>query len=72
MSGIFIFTPDIFPVIEELLTNRTMGEISDRTALREAQSRGQEVTGVIIEGKTYDTGYPEGYARAVTAFLASR
>jgi UTP--glucose-1-phosphate uridylyltransferase len=69
MSGKFIFTQEIFPTIERLIKDRKEGEISDRTALREAQNSGQKVVGVRITGHTYDTGYPEGYVRANTAFF---
>ncbi len=69
MSGHFIFTPQIFPIIETLMKKRKKGEVSDRAALREAFKSGQRVVGVKIIGRTYDTGYPKGYIRANTAFF---
>lgn len=69
MSGRFIFTPQIFPIIEDLMKFRTDEEISDRSALKAALESGQSVTGIEISGHTYDTGYPNGYVRANTAFF---
>ncbi|OGM31319.1 hypothetical protein A2803_03955 [Candidatus Woesebacteria bacterium RIFCSPHIGHO2_01_FULL_44_21] len=69
MSGRFIFTPEIFPVIRNLLAHKTEGvEINDRSALGEAQKLGQSVIGYKIKGKTYDTGYPKGFRLAYNAF----
>ena len=69
MSGKFVFKPEIFPVIESLMKKPFGEEISDRTALRAALESGQRVLGLEILGHTYDTGYPEGYVRANTAFF---
>lgn len=70
MSGRFIFKPEIFPVIEKLLKSKIENtEVSDRSTLREAVEQGQRAIGVQIQGHTYDTGYPEGYVRANTAFF---
>lgn len=70
MSGRFIFKPEIFPVIEEVLLKRKEGEeANDRTALSAAQNLGQKVVGFRIKGKTYDTGYPKGYLQANNAFF---
>jgi len=69
MSGRFIFKPEIFPIIEGLMKKQFAGEISDRTALNSALESGQRVVGVEILGHTYNTGYPEGYVRANTAFF---
>lgn len=68
MSGKFIFTPDIFPVIEKLLLTRPDGEISDRTCLRASYENGKKVIGFKIKGKTVDTGYPSGYVYANQSF----
>lgn len=70
MSGHFIFSPAIFPIIERLLKKRKEGpEVSDRTSLKSAMEDGQKVLGIKIVGHTYDTGYPTGYVRANTAFF---
>lgn len=69
MSGRFIFTPEIFPIIDKLLKERVEGEISDRSALKAAQENGQKIVGLQITGHTYDTGYPKGYVRANSAFF---
>lgn len=69
MSGRFVFSSKIFPIINKLLKERTQGEISDRTALRSAMVNNQETLGCVISGHTYDTGYPNGYVKANTAFF---
>lgn len=69
MSGKFIFKNSIFPLIESLLREKRDREISDRSALSAAIKNGQGVTGLKISGHTYDTGFPEGYVRANTAFF---
>lgn len=72
MSGKFIFKNEILLPIERLLYQRVDGEISDRAALRTAQKFGQKIYGAKISGHTYDTGSPNGYVRANTAFFKKK
>jgi len=69
MSGRFIFTTKIFPIIKSLLKNRIKTEITDVDALHAALEARQNVYGIKIIGHTYDTGTPKGYVRANTAFF---
>ena len=66
MSGRYIFVPEIFSAIEKLADSRIEGEIKDTDALKAAIEDGLKVS---INGHTYDTGNPENYVRANTAFF---
>ena len=69
MSGRFIFTNEIFPIISELIQKKSKQEITDVDALHKALNHNQLVKGLKIIGHTYDTGNPKSYVRANTAFF---
>lgn len=67
MSGRFIFQPNIFPIIEKSLKKQKK-EITDQDILKTAL-KNHKITGVEIQGRSYDTGTPISYVRANTAFF---
>lgn len=69
MSGRYIFTSSIFLVIEKLMREFSGREIKEVEAIKAAQTQGQQILGAIVNGHTYDTGTPENYVRANTAFF---
>lgn len=69
MSGRFVFSNMIFPIIESLLKVKSTGEINDRDTLQLALRQKHSVVGVRISGHTYDTGTPVGYVHANTTFF---
>jgi len=64
--GGYLLTPDIIPIIEDLVANHSDGdkEIYLSTAI-DILSRKTEVLGTIIDGRWHDTGTKEGYFRAI-------
>lgn len=69
MQGRYVLNPEIMPVIESLLKEKDNQEITDKMALEIAMQQGQKIVGMQIHGHSYDTGTPEGYVRANTAFF---
>ncbi len=67
MSGRYVFTPNVLKIANELMKNNKGSEVNDVTLLQKLMEH-QQVLGVNIEGKTYDTGNPELYARTNVAF----
>lgn len=72
MSGRYIFTPEIYPAISQLLDEFQEDEVRDTDALKKAIQLGQKVLGLEISGRTYNTGTPTSYIRANTAFFKKR
>ena len=56
-------------IIDAIFGTGIEGEIKDTDALKAAIEDGLKVVGVSINGHTYDTGNPENYVRANTAFF---
>lgn len=69
MSGRYIFAPSIFIVIEKLMRDFNGVEIKEVEAIKASQIQGQQILGAVVNGHTYDTGTPENYVRANTAFF---
>lgn len=72
MSGRYVFSPQIFKVIEKLMKNFKGPEANEVVTLKEATEKGQSILGLNIEGHTYDTGNPTLYVRANTAFFKKK
>lgn len=69
MSGRFVFSSNIWPIVEELAKKLKSNEITDVDMLNSALEDNQEVYAVRITGHTYDTGTPKNYVRANSAFF---
>lgn len=69
MSGRYIFTNQIFLSLKQLMSNLKSHEVTDVDVLKRALFLGQRIIGLSIEGHTYDTGSPQSYVRANTAFF---
>lgn len=69
MSGRYVFTSQIFLSLKQLMSNHKSYEVTDVDVLKRAHSLGQNTLGLSVEGHTYDTGDPQSYVRANTAFF---
>ena len=68
MSGNYIFKREIFAAAKMVLES-ARGEVNERAVLEQSLKDGVPSLCVPIIGKTFDTGYPQGYATAVIAFF---
>lgn len=70
-SGIYVFTPEIFDCLEELITSgrATGGEVQLADAQSELLKRHERDYYLVrIRGRAYDVGAPAGYAATLAAF----
>ena len=67
MSGRYIFQESIFDAAQKTIKNNP-NEINERMVLELSLSEGVPSLCVPISGKTFDTGYPAGYATANNLF----
>lgn len=62
--GRYLFTPDIFPVIDELIDLPREGEFYQTDVINELAQEGK-VAALDFEGTRYDTGEPVGYLKTL-------
>ena len=62
--GRYLFTPEIFPVIRELLKKPRTGEFY-QTEIINVLAQADRVLALDFEGKRYDTGEPLGYLKTI-------
>lgn len=72
MSGRYVFLPELVPVIKQIFKNFKGDEVKEFDALYQAGIKGQKILGISINGHTYDTGTPNTYVRANTAFFKKK
>ena len=68
--GRYILTPDIFPILEGVASDRT-GEIQLTNGLRRLL-KDRPIYGVVINGTRHDTGNKLGFLKAVVHFAMKR
>jgi UTP--glucose-1-phosphate uridylyltransferase len=69
--GRFLYTPDIFPLLQAGWEQHTGGEYFHTGALKELARRGRLVY-KRVEGKRLDTGEPEGFFRSLLEYACTR
>ncbi|WP_041623082.1 UTP--glucose-1-phosphate uridylyltransferase [Spirochaeta thermophila] len=69
--GRYLFTPDVFPLLEEGWKAHTGGEYYHLYALRRLMAQGK-VVHTRVEGKRIDTGEPSGYLEAILEYALTR
>lgn len=72
MSGRYVLQNSILSVIDDVIKRYSDQEIKETDILDEALKKGHQIFGVVVQGHTYDTGTPEGYVRANTAFFKKK
>lgn len=69
-AGIYVFTPEIFDCLDELVAARTTGEVGLTDAQQLLLARhGQDYLLRLIQGSVHDTGNPQGYLDTQAALL---